>query len=64
MTEGSVAQISLVQRIFDEMFLKIAGEEEFNPTMIEDLKQLAAKGDLKKPKKVIIAIKSTLKDGL
>jgi hypothetical protein len=44
------------------MFLKIMGQGEFNPSMIEDLKQLATKGDLKKPLKVSKIIKSTLKD--
>jgi hypothetical protein len=55
-------QISLVQQIFDEMFSKIEGQEEFNSDIIEDLKQLAVKGDLKKPQKVAKAIKSISED--
>jgi hypothetical protein len=60
--EGTEMQMSLVQQIYKEMFSRIMGQEEFNPDMIEDLKQLAAKGDLKKPQKVVNVIKSTLKD--
>jgi hypothetical protein len=39
-TEGSKMQTPLVQQIFDEMFSKIVGQDEFNPSMIEELKQL------------------------
>ncbi len=54
--------MSLVQQIFDEMFSKIIGQEEFNSSIIEDLRQLAAKGDLKRPQKVAKAIKSMSMD--
>jgi hypothetical protein len=62
-TDGSKVQISLVQQIFDEMFSTIIGQDEFSPDIVEDLKQLAAKGDLKKPQKVAKIIRSTLEDG-
>jgi len=63
MAEASKVRISLVQQIFDEMFSKIMEQEEFNQDVIDNLEQLAANGDLKKPQKVANAIKLLSKDG-
>lgn len=58
MTEDIQIQKSLVQQIYDEMFSKIEGQEEFDISIIDNIKRLAANGELKKPQKVSKAIKS------
>ncbi len=46
-----------MEKIFDEMFEGIEGQEEFDLQTIQKLKQLAESDDLKKAAEVIKAIK-------
>jgi hypothetical protein len=50
----------LVEQIYDELFANIEKHDEFNEETIKTLKQLASKGELKKPAKVMEAIKTTV----
>ena len=52
MTEGRITNISLVEQIFDEMFTIIEKREEFDEVTIQKLKELGAKEELQKAKKV------------
>ena len=47
----------LVEQIYDELFANIEKHDAFGQASIADLKQMAAKGELKKPMKVMGAIK-------
>ncbi len=57
MADEIAVQRSLLEKIFDEMFEGIEGQEEFDVQTIQKLKQLAASDDLKKAAEVIKAIK-------
>ena len=57
MAEENV-QKSLVQQILDGMFADIEQLQEFDADVLERLKHLAARGDLKKAPQVIRAIKA------
>jgi len=59
MTEETSIPKSLVEQIFDEMFVEIEGRDVFDEQGIEKLKQLAASGELKKPAIVTRVIKSS-----
>ena len=48
---------TLVEQIYDELFANIEKHDEFDEEEIKTLKKLAAKGELKKPGKVMGAIK-------
>lgn len=48
---------SLVEQIFDEMFAKIEDKNEFDPRIVQRLKELAQRGDLSKATQVAKAIK-------
>ena len=48
---------SLVEQIFDEMFARIEGKNEFDPQTVQRLKETAQKGDLSKATQVAKAIK-------
>jgi hypothetical protein len=50
----------LVEQIYDELFDNIEKHAAFNEGTIKTLKQLAAKGELKKSGKVMEAIKITV----
>nr|QNO46227.1 hypothetical protein ABPEKODN_00040 [Methanosarcinales archaeon ANME-2c ERB4] len=52
MTEGRITNISLVEQIFDEMFTIIEKREEFDEVTIQKLKELGARKELQKEKKV------------
>ena len=52
MTEGRITNISLVEQIFDEMFTIIEKREEFDEVTIQKLKELGAREELQKAKKV------------
>ena len=58
MAEETIIQKSLVEQILDEMFTKIEGQEEFGTQTIQNLRQLAASGGLKKPQQIAKVIKS------
>jgi len=62
MTDALKTQVSLIQQIFDEMFLELMGNGEFDPELIENLRLLSAKGEFNKHQNVAKAIKSTSKD--
>jgi len=47
----------LIEQIYDELFANIGTHNEFDEGTIETLKQMAHKGELKKPAKVTGAIK-------
>jgi hypothetical protein len=49
---------SLTQQILDKMFKSLESQEEFNDKIIQKLKRLADRGDLKKKEKITTAIKS------
>ena len=48
---------SLVDQIMDAWFADLEQSEYFNPSALEKIKQLASQQELKRPKKVISAIK-------
>ena len=50
----------LVKQIYDELFANIGKHDAFDEGTIKTLKQLAAKGELKKSGKVAGAIKITV----
>ena len=52
MTEGRITNISLAEQIFDEMFTIIEKREEFDEVTIQKLKELGAREELQKAKKV------------
>ena len=52
MTEEMTTNISLAEQIFDEMFTIIEKREEFDEVTIQKLKELGAKEELQKAKKV------------
>ncbi len=52
MTEERNTNISLVEQIFDEMFTIIEKREEFDEVTIQKLKELGAREELQKEKKV------------
>ena len=52
MTEERNNSISLVEQIFDEMFTIIEKREEFGEVTIQKLKELGARKELQKEKKV------------
>jgi hypothetical protein len=52
MTEERNTSISLVEQIFDEMFTIIEKREEFDEVTIQKLKELGARKELQKEKKV------------
>lgn len=52
MTEKRTTNISLVEQIFDEMFTIIEKREEFDEVTIQKLKELGARKELQKEKKV------------
>ena len=52
MTEERNTNISLVEQIFDEMFTIIEKREEFDEVTIQKLKELGARKELQKEKKV------------
>ena len=52
MTEERNTNISLVEQIFDEMFTIIEKREEFDEVTIQKLKELGARKELQKDKKV------------
>ena len=54
--ENGIAK-SLVEQILDEMFANIEKREELNSQLIQELKQLAGSGGLRKPDEVANAIK-------
>ena len=58
MTEGTSVEKSLVDQILDEMFSKIEGRSEFDARTVQRLRDLAARGDLKRAAQVTLAIKS------
>lgn len=57
MAEDTSIPKSLVEQIFDAMFVEIEGQDVFGEQVVEKLKQLAASGELKKPASVIKVIK-------
>ena len=59
MTEETSIPKSLVEQIFDEMFVEIQGRGVFDEQVIEKLKELAANGELKKPAIITTVIKSS-----
>lgn len=52
MTEGRITNISLAEQIFDEMFTSIEKREEFDEVTIQKLRELGAREELQKVKKV------------
>jgi hypothetical protein len=58
MTEEIPIQKSPVEQIFDEMFAIIEGQEKFDTELIQKLKDLAVKGDLKKAQQIYRVITS------
>ena len=52
MTEERNTNISLVEQIFDEMFTIIEKRGEFDEVTIQKLKELGARKELQKEKKV------------
>lgn len=48
---------SLTDRIVDKMLATIELLDEFEPAKVNELRKLAANGDLKKPTKIIKVIK-------
>lgn len=52
MAEKRTTNISLVEQIFDEMFTSIEKREEFDEVTIQKLKELGARKELQKEKKV------------
>lgn len=57
MEEKIKIEKSLIEQIFDEMFADIEKQSEFNPQIIQKLKELAKSGRIKKPRDVVDAIK-------
>ncbi|MCD4782247.1 MAG: hypothetical protein K8T10_00300 [Candidatus Eremiobacteraeota bacterium] len=58
MTEKVIVQKSLVEQIFDEMFKKIEGTDEFDAETIEEIKGLAKSGNLGETVQIKDVIKS------
>ena len=58
MTSESVIQKSLVEQILDRMFANLEERDEFDKQVVQELKDLAASGNLQKAPHVIKAIKS------
>ncbi len=52
MAEKRTTNISLVEQIFDEMFTIIEKREEFDEVTIQKLRELGARKELQKEKKV------------
>lgn len=52
----------LIEQIYDELFAEIEGHREFDTNTVKALKDLAAKGELKKFKEVSETIKPTAGD--
>ncbi len=50
----------LVEQIYDELFSNIEKHDAFDEGIVKMLKQMAAKGEMKKPAKVMGAIKLTM----
>ncbi|MHC4620788.1 MAG: hypothetical protein ACYTEQ_23835 [Planctomycetota bacterium] len=48
----------LIEQIYDELFAEIVGHTEFDADLVNALKELAAKGELKKFKEVSETIKA------
>jgi hypothetical protein len=58
MTDEGLIEKSLVEQILDRMFANLEGRDEFDKQVIQELKDLAASGNLQKAPHVIKAIKS------
>jgi len=58
MEEEITIQKSLVEQIFDEMFVQLEGRVEFDTTAIQKLRQLTISGNLSKATRVTEAIKA------
>ena len=52
-------QKSISEQIFEELFLLLHNQEEFDKETLEKLEQLASSGELKKAQKVAQAIKAS-----
>ena len=61
MEEEDTIQKSLVEQIFDEMFSILEEQEEFGSETTEALKQIVAKGNLKRPNRVAEGLKATVR---
>jgi hypothetical protein len=57
METEDVSKKTLIEQIYVELFANIEKHDEFDKTTITSLKQIAAKGELKKHAKAIEAIK-------
>jgi hypothetical protein len=56
-TEETPIQKSLIEQIVDEMFVSLEARKEFGTQIVQELKQLAIRGELKKAPRVAKAIK-------
>jgi hypothetical protein len=58
MPEDTQIEETILEQILDEMFTKLEASANFDPVVIQMLRQLASKGDLKKPAQVAKAIQA------
>ena len=59
MIEKTTIKKSLIEQIIDEMFENIEKHEEFDMRTIQNLKQLASTGDIKKSSLITNTVKVT-----
>jgi len=59
MAEKAEIQKSITDQIYDEFITLLQGHKEFDPEVIEKLRQLAQNGDLRKSQQVVKAIKAS-----
>ena len=57
MTEGTSVEKSLIDQILNDMFSNIEGQSEFDARTVQRLRDLAARGELKRAAQVALAIK-------
>lgn len=60
MDNEDLSKKPLIEQIYDELFANIEMHDTFDEGTIETLKQIAVKGEMKKPAKVKGAIKVTM----
>ena len=58
MPEDTQIEKPILEQILDEMFSKLEANADFAPEAIQMLRQLAVRGDLKKPAQVSKAIQA------
>lgn len=60
MENENICKRSIVEQIYDELIVNIEGQDEFDAEIVEKIKELITKGEIKKSVKIAEAIRLTV----